>query len=327
VQAPASYVAPYVSVFNDTIRRVHAGMLALLDEAVGNVTRALQETGLLDSSVVLTSTDNGGPVGSVQPCGDCNGALNYPLRGGKHSLYQGGVKGTGFVWSSALYGTSPANRTWGGLAHITDWFPTILSWLNVSHTQDPAFPIHGYDLSAAIAAAAAPSSSSDASDASSSSSSSSPRPLAVLNIDPTCDGNAAIVTNESMKLLLGDPGPPWGWDPATEVPLNDFAEAREIEHGSRGAGVGSRSACSQSWPPTPPVSRLWPLTNTSVYLYNLTAAPREMMDVSAAHPALVQQLTGVLAEFAQGALWPVQNATNDPRGDSKLHNGTWVPWL
>ena len=46
----------------DPARRSFAGMLAKLDESVGVVVRALAETGMLNETVLVCTTDNGGPA-------------------------------------------------------------------------------------------------------------------------------------------------------------------------------------------------------------------------------------------------------------------------
>ncbi len=49
-----------------------------------------------------------------------------PLRGGKHTFFEGGVRGVSFLSSPAL----PAHRrgvTWDGLAHISDWCVSLVS--------------------------------------------------------------------------------------------------------------------------------------------------------------------------------------------------------
>ena len=53
------------------------GMLTKLDESVGRVAAALQESGLLQNSIIVFTTDNGGPAASF----DYNAASNWPLRG------------------------------------------------------------------------------------------------------------------------------------------------------------------------------------------------------------------------------------------------------
>ena len=62
-------------------------MALLLDEAIGNITAALAETGLDKNTIVIAHSDNGGPVEG----GFFNN--NFPLRGGKASLWQVRARG------------------------------------------------------------------------------------------------------------------------------------------------------------------------------------------------------------------------------------------
>ena len=51
-------------------------MTAVLDESIGNVTKTLHEKGILENSVIIFTTDNGGPADGF----DANWACNIPLR-------------------------------------------------------------------------------------------------------------------------------------------------------------------------------------------------------------------------------------------------------
>ena len=53
-----------------------AATLLALDDSVGNVTQALYQRGLLNNTVIIFSTDNGGPADGY----DRNDASNWPLR-------------------------------------------------------------------------------------------------------------------------------------------------------------------------------------------------------------------------------------------------------
>jgi arylsulfatase A-like enzyme len=54
-----------------------AGVLHKLDESVGQVVQALQNAGILQDSIVVFTTDNGGPAAGF----NINAASNWPLRG------------------------------------------------------------------------------------------------------------------------------------------------------------------------------------------------------------------------------------------------------
>lgn len=68
--------------------------LAMMDEAVKNMYYALDEAKQLDNSYIIFASDNGGcPSG---------GGRNYPLRGTKGSLFEGGTKVNSFIYSPLL---------------------------------------------------------------------------------------------------------------------------------------------------------------------------------------------------------------------------------
>lgn len=62
-----------------------SGILSKLDESVGLVVEALRKRKMLENSVIVFSTDNGGaPAGF-----NLNAASNWPLRGTKNTLWEG----------------------------------------------------------------------------------------------------------------------------------------------------------------------------------------------------------------------------------------------
>ncbi|KAG8222731.1 hypothetical protein J437_LFUL008127 [Ladona fulva] len=102
-------------------RRRFAAMLQKMDESVGMITEALSQKGMLQNSIIVFSTDNGGPAAGF----NLNAATNWPLRGVKNTLWEGGVRGAGLIWSPLL--NNGKGRVSNQLMHITDWLPTLIS--------------------------------------------------------------------------------------------------------------------------------------------------------------------------------------------------------
>eukprot|EP00045_Choanoeca_perplexa_P014076 m.163633 g.163633 ORF g.163633 m.163633 type:complete len:539 (+) comp16556_c0_seq1:375-1991(+) len=127
IQAPASFVAPYSHLTPE--RQTFAGMVAALDEGIANITEMLKFRGMWDDTLVIFTTDNGGPVGANDDhpagIGCATGSQNYPLRGGKGSYFQGGVRGTSWVYSNRLHSSRQGTTNYE-LTHVTDWLPTLV---------------------------------------------------------------------------------------------------------------------------------------------------------------------------------------------------------
>lgn len=129
LMAPDNYLQPYAALKGP--RRTLAGMMAAVDEAVGQIVSALEKSGLRENTLIVFSSDNGGP----KP-GD-----NGPLRAFKGTIYEGGVRGCAFVnWP----GHVPAGTTIREPVHIIDWFPTLVKLAGGS--GDPKLPIDGRDI-------------------------------------------------------------------------------------------------------------------------------------------------------------------------------------
>ncbi len=72
---------------------VYAGLVEQVDDAVGYVINTLEETGLLESTVIIFMSDNGGVAS-----GDNFSTSNLPLRGGKGYQWEAGIKVPFFIW-------------------------------------------------------------------------------------------------------------------------------------------------------------------------------------------------------------------------------------
>jgi arylsulfatase A-like enzyme len=108
-----SYTAPHspfepseadqkpVAGIADPVRRAYAGLIVGLDRGVGRVVKALEESGQRERTLIVFLSDNGGahansrlyPANKGLPPEQCKEfSDNAPLRGFKHSLWEGGVR-------------------------------------------------------------------------------------------------------------------------------------------------------------------------------------------------------------------------------------------
>ncbi|KAH7646288.1 arylsulfatase b-like protein [Dermatophagoides farinae] len=124
IQPPRRHENDYKYIQKNERRRRFAGMVAALDESVGRVFKALNDTNQLSRTIIVFSTDNGGATaGTTGYHIDNSQGSNWPLKGGKYTLWEGGVRGTAFIWSKLLPKPYLSNQ----LMHITDILPTLYS--------------------------------------------------------------------------------------------------------------------------------------------------------------------------------------------------------
>ncbi|KAG8189389.1 hypothetical protein JTE90_021891 [Oedothorax gibbosus] len=115
LQVPKVYEDLYRHI-RDEKRRKYSGMVTAMDTAVGVVVEALKTYGFWKDCVFVFTTDNGGQTVS--------GGNNWPLRGNKGTMWEGGTRALTFIHSSYLKKKGYVNDK---LFHAVDWFPTLLS--------------------------------------------------------------------------------------------------------------------------------------------------------------------------------------------------------
>lgn len=105
-------------------RRKYAAMVTALDDGVGKVLDYLDSSGLAKNTIVIFMSDHGG---------DPNyGGDNTPLRAGKATLFDGGIKIPCLVrWPGKIKANSVSNA----LSWSLDWFPTLTSLTGIA-TKD-----------------------------------------------------------------------------------------------------------------------------------------------------------------------------------------------
>ncbi len=161
-QAPQSYIDQYASVA-DPMRRTYSAMITALDDQIGRIVAELDKKGLRDNTIILFSSDNAGATSGMFAQGaksnaerdaEAGGieqgqkapASNAPFRGGKGSLYEGGVRVPAFVnWPAQL---KPA--VVGAPLHMVDVMPTLLALAGGKGSPD--HPFDGRDMWPTLAA-------------------------------------------------------------------------------------------------------------------------------------------------------------------------------
>lgn len=120
-------------------QQIHYAMIRFMDEQIGRVLDALEVHGIRDNTIVIFSSDNGGIV--------ANGASNGPLRGGKHTLYEGGIRVPFIVrWPD---GGVPAGRVdETSVLNICDFIPTFAKLTGAR--MPAAYLSDGEDMIAAL---------------------------------------------------------------------------------------------------------------------------------------------------------------------------------
>ncbi|CAN0080457.1 unnamed protein product, partial [Heterosigma akashiwo] len=97
-------------------RKLLATNSAAMDTTFSNLLAYLKNQGMYENSVIIVASDNGG-------CSNTVGS-NYPLRGQKNSLFEGGVRVNAFVHSPLLADAQGTRLEC--VVHNVDWLPTIL---------------------------------------------------------------------------------------------------------------------------------------------------------------------------------------------------------
>lgn len=128
VQPPQEWLEK-VKKREPSISEKRAKLVALiehLDYNIGQVYKALEDKGMLDNTLIVFASDNGGQA-------DC-AANNLPFRGAKEDMYEGGIHVAGGVyWKGRIQPEVKDN-----LVMLSDFFPTFceLAGVSIMHKID-----------------------------------------------------------------------------------------------------------------------------------------------------------------------------------------------
>ena len=115
MQATEADLARFSSI-QDKKRRTYAAMMYALDRGVGRLMAWLREQGLVEETLVVFFSDNGGAAS--------NASWNGPLSGAKGTLREGGIRVPMFVsWPGSI----PSGQEYKPIVSSLDLLPTFLA--------------------------------------------------------------------------------------------------------------------------------------------------------------------------------------------------------
>lgn len=131
LQATEKYLARNTHI-KDKKRRTYAAMISAVDDGVGSVLDELKKQNINDNTIVFFLSDNGGPETK-------NGSNNGPLRDGKGSMHEGGIR---VPFAVQWPGVIPAGNIYENPVISLDIFATAIAQTSIT----PKNSLDGKDL-------------------------------------------------------------------------------------------------------------------------------------------------------------------------------------
>ncbi|EDO49172.1 predicted protein, partial [Nematostella vectensis] len=293
LQAPKRHVDKFKYI-TDERRRTFAGMVSSLDESMRQLVTSLKRKGLYQNSIIIFTTDNGGAAGGL----DMSAGSNFPLRGNKNTLWEGGVRGVAFVHSPLI---KRPGRVYDGLMHASDWLPTL--HLLAGGSPKLLGQIDGYDLWDGISKGTP-----------------SPRYEVLHGID-TMQGNRAALRVGDYKVILNQDlkfYSDWYKRPEGEHELDYIRKPRLLSNATVDCTIKS---------PHPLLYTHAPLCNPQKKpcLFNIKWDPCEYHNLAAFMPNTLKVLLDRLKFYAEGMKPVIYPRADDLANPDRL-GGVWTPW-
>ncbi|MDC0302752.1 sulfatase, partial [bacterium] len=112
----------------------YAAMVESMDDAVGTLLDTLDRLKIADNTIIIFFSDNGGNMYNVVD--DTSPTSNAPLKGGKASQFEGGIRVPMIVaWPGEI---KPASKS-DALVQSTDFYPTLLNILELKPAEGQIF--------------------------------------------------------------------------------------------------------------------------------------------------------------------------------------------
>ncbi|TWU08426.1 sulfatase [Stieleria varia] len=112
----------------------YAAMIESMDDAVGTLLDTLDRLQLAENTIIIFASDNGGNM--YNEVDGTTPTSNAPLRGGKATMYEGGIRGPAIIAAPGV--TQPGSRS-DAVIQSCDYYPTLLDLLDISAQPEQTF--------------------------------------------------------------------------------------------------------------------------------------------------------------------------------------------
>lgn len=127
IMADSRFVQKYIDAGLNPTEAKYASLLEGMDKSLGDLMDFLEEKGIEKNTVIIFMSDNGG-LSLAPPRGGEPHTQNLPLKAGKGSVYEGGIREPMIVkWPGVAKPSTVADQ----YVIIDDFFPTILEMAQV----------------------------------------------------------------------------------------------------------------------------------------------------------------------------------------------------
>ena len=112
----------------------YAAMIESMDDAVGTLLDTLDRLGIAENTIIIFASDNGGNM--YNEVDGTTATSNAPLRGGKATMYEGGVRGPAIVvYPDKVQAGSRSDE----VIQSCDYYPTLLELLAIKPQPEQSF--------------------------------------------------------------------------------------------------------------------------------------------------------------------------------------------
>mmetsp|Transcript_22344 Transcript_22344/g.51800 ORF Transcript_22344/g.51800 Transcript_22344/m.51800 type:complete len:569 (+) Transcript_22344:28-1734(+) len=304
LQVPLLYEQKFAFIKNSHRRMLHA-MVNYMDDELGDVINLLKEREMWNNSVVVWHSDNGGEIMGAGICG----GNNWPLRGGKFSNFEGGIRVNALVSGGLVPEVRRGSRL-EGFATAWDWYATYAALAGVDPFDHRAaaagLPQHdSLNLWPWLAGAA-----------------DSPRKEVIVGetsaLTPNSDGETFVggIISGRYKLLVGVDARKW----------NSLGLRQQV---SQNVMTGP------SWPNSS--SHLVPLLHPRLCsrdpehgcLFDIFNDPSETTSLAAERTDIFHSMLARVDELQRGVYSPKRGSEDSAacRKARQQYRGYWGPWI